>query len=182
MRLNRTSKIELLASGDETRPHMLHPYLDVEAKALVATDGHRLIKHPVLLDDGDESAFVSVAAIKAARKLGLKSDDIKIKVGSKSLTLIDGSVLPTPESDLSFPPYEKVIPNYKGRTMVTVGLDAKYLLEICQALGGSTKEGTSVCLSFPLPDTGKDMLDPIVVGYGLSDAVAVLMPSRPAKK
>ena len=181
MKLSKTSKVELLASTDETRPHLLHPYLDVEAQVLVATDGHRLIKHPVVIGDGDESAFVSVAAIKAARKLAPKSDDIEIGVGAKTLRLIDGTVLLTPSNDMSFPPYDKVIPNYNGRTTVTVGLDAKYLLEICQALGGSTKDGTSVRLTFPLPDDGKDMLDPIVVEYGHSDAVGILMPSRPAK-
>ena len=178
MRLSKTSKIELIASCDETRPHLLHPYLDVDAKVLVATDGHRMVKHPVIIDDGDVSAFVSKESIKAARKLATKVEDLEINVGAKTLRLINGMTMPTPPSDCPFPPYDKVIPNYSGRTTVTVCLDAKYLLELCRALGGSAKDHTRVRLTFPIPDEGKVMLDPIVVEYGGSDAVGILMPSR----
>ncbi len=177
MRLSKASKIELIASCDEGRPHLLHPYLDVDAKVLVATDGHRLIKHPVIIDDGDVSAFVSKEAIKAARKLATKVEDLEINVGAKTLRLINVLTMPTPQSDYPFPPYDKVIPNYSNRTTVTVGLDAKYLLELCQAMGGNAKVAT-VRLTFPIPDEGKVMLDPIVVEYGVSEAIAILMPSR----
>lgn len=178
MRLDKKSKVELVASTDVTRPHLLHPYLDVEAKVLVATDGHRLIKHPVIIDDGDVSAFVSVASIKAARKLAPKGEDLEINVGAKTLRLIDGMTMPTPKSDYPFPPYEKVIPNYNSRTTVTVGLDVGLLLGLLQAMGGTTKDAT-VSLTFPLQDGGGVMFDPIVVVRGESEAVGILMPSRP---
>ena len=178
MRLSKTSKIELIASCDEGRPHLLHPYLDVDAKVLVATDGHRMVKHPVTIDDGDVSAFVSVDAIKAARKLATKVEDLEVGVGADMLRLINGMTMPTPKCKMSFPPYDRVIPNYSRRKTVTVGLDAKLLMGLCQALGGSAKDGTTVQLTFPTVDKGEAMLDPIVVEYGGSDAVAILMPSR----
>ncbi len=179
MRLDKNSKVELIATTDETRPHLLHPWLDVEAKVLVATDGTRLIKHPVVIDDGDVSAFVSVVALKAARKLVPKKvAHLEIAVGVDHLTLTNGMTMPTPKSDLSFPPYEKVIPNYSNRETVTVGLDAKLLMGLCQALGGG-KGGTAVRLTFPVKENGEVMLDPIVVEYMQSDAIGILMPSRP---
>ena len=177
MRIDKQSKVELVASTDESRDHLLHPYLDVEAKVLVATDGRRLVKHPVLLDDGDESAFVSVDAMKAARKLAPKDGDLDISVGVDTLRLINGTTLPTPKSDYPFPPYERVIPNYSTRTTVTVRLDAKMLLSLCHAMGDG-KDGTTVKLTFPQVEG--DMLDPIVVEYAGSEAVGILMPSRPA--
>ena len=180
MRLSKKSKIELVVSTDTTRQFLCNLYLDTGAKVLVATDGVRMVKHPILLDDGDVSAFVSAEAIKAARKLAPKNGDLEVRVGVDTLTLTNGITMPTPKAGQPFPHYERVIPNYSTRTTVTVGLDAKLLLELCQAMGGD-KDDMVVRLTFPLMENDEVMLDAIAVANGRSGVVGVLMPSRPAK-
>lgn len=183
MKIDRDAKIELAASGDETREHLCHPYLDVENKCLVATNGHLLVKHIVEIDDGDMTGSITASALRAARKLTKKVEKLTILAG-EVLTLSDGSTLPRPDdAALSFPPYEKVIPDYSNRETVTIGLNAKYLLDICKALGGGAGNVT-VSLTFPPAAEGQDMLDPIKVELVVAskpDGVAVLMPARAGK-
>lgn len=177
MRLDKKCKIELVASSDSTRSHLCHPFLDVDAKVLVATDGHRLIKHPVEVDPADVSGYISADALKVARKLNRADAQLVIRATSDALELLDGTIMPRPTSKNSFPPYDRVIPNYDNRDTITVALDAKYLMELCQALGGNAKDGTAVSLTFPLPTDGDAMLDPFVVDRSAgSEAVAILMP------
>lgn len=177
MKIDRDAKIELLISSDAARPHLNNAYLDVENKCLVATDGHRLIKYAVEIDEGDTTGFVSATALKAARKLTPKDHQLIIRA-SKVLVLSDGTVFPRPdESAGAFVPYERVIPDYSKREVVKVGLNAQFLYEICQALGGS-KKCANVSLTFPHIPGGKIMLDPIRVEFGVQDGVAILMPTR----
>lgn len=177
MQLNRNSKIELAASKDSSRQHLAHPYLDVEARVLVATDGVRLVKHPVEVHRADVSGYISSDALKAARKLARRSPEIVIRAGAKTLELLDGTTMPRPTSEHSFPPYDRVIPDYSGQTTVTVGLDAKLLFELCQAMGGNANDGTAVMLTFPIPHTADaKMKDAILVKRSDVDVVGILMP------
>lgn len=176
MRIDKDHKIELCASHDECRPHLLHPQLDVENKRLMATDGHRLVILPVELDDGDVSGPVSREAIKAARKGPLaksKAGGVIAINANGSLAIEQGPTFPRPDNE-SFPPVDKVVPNGKNHTVV-VGLNARYLWEIAQALGT-----VNVRIEIAPAEAGKPMLDPIVVTTnGDRDAgVGVLMPVR----
>lgn len=197
MRLNRDYEIERAASKDETRPHLAHCYLDVEKQRLVATDGHMLAMVPVTdldMSPGpcpkDESGAVHPDVIKQARKMTPKALGDAVVSANGQHVFVGGASMPRPEKgSLSFPPYEQVIPAYRdgNEGTVTIGLDAKLLLELTKAIG----KKAVINLTFPLPEVTCDetaaeyrarlaaynMLDPYVI-EGAGEALGVLMPAR----
>ena len=148
--------------------HHTQVYLDAEHKRLVATNGNMVVSLPVETHGDDVSGPISPAAIKLARKLA-KGDQVVIKATSDTLRTIDGATMPR---DLSgFPPYEKVLTDYKEG--VTISLDAKMLYDLSQALGADRKLA-GVTLTFP---EGTSARLPIQVAlYEPDGGRAVLMP------
>lgn len=173
MRISKSNKVELIASRDECRPHLLHTHLDVEKKRLCATDGHRLVILPVVVEDGDVSGAVSTEAIKAARKgPEARGGGGEIVIGANGkLAIAGGPSYPRPsEVDCKFPPVDRVVPDAKNHT-VTIGLNAKYLWELAQALG---------TVEIHIAINPDEELSPIRVtkNGNESDGIGVLMPCK----
>lgn len=175
MRFDSKYKPELCASKDLTRENLLFVELDVKEQALLATDGHRLIKVPCIPEDGDVTGPVTADALKAARKAAKvrRSAFADLKANG-ALTLPDGTSLPRPGSR-QFPPWQEAIPRTEGRRQIA--FNAKYLKEIADALGS---DDGIVVLSI-----GEDARDPLLVyafgenqlaADGPLDPFAVLMP------
>lgn len=68
MKIHKNIKIEEACSEDANRTALLAPYLAVEHKRLVASDGRIMAVIPVQPGDGDISGHIPIDAIVAARK------------------------------------------------------------------------------------------------------------------
>jgi hypothetical protein len=197
MNISRDYEIERVVSKDTSRTHLCHCYLDVEKQRLVACDGHAIAVVPVsgLTESpgdcpNDESGFVSVDALKAARKGTSKRQDHVVMSANGKHVLQNGTTMPRPVviNGMSFPPYEQVLPKERktDENMVTFAFNAELLVQLCKAIGA---DPCNVSLTIPNPSRDPDamyfdsqlhhvaMLDPIVV-EGKDGAVGVLMPCR----
>lgn len=171
---------ELCASKDETRPHICHVEYDMEAKRLVATDGHRMVVIPCTPEDGEASGIITADALKAARKVDKKRHAARVHANGALVTgqASDGPTFVRPSRDTAFPPWKQVMPKWKHGTegTLTIGVNARYIADAAKALGAD-----NVWLTVKLPEPGKAMLDPILVTTGESedsDASCVVMPVR----
>ena len=159
------------AIKDYSRPYLQNPYLDVEGKQLIATDGHKLVFVPVVPEDGDVSGYVTGKALAAARKLAKRTEP-SIRCNG-ALELTDGTVLPRPENQ-AFPVdgVKRVIPDTKGCKIVS--FNAQLLLDIAKAIGeGKDTIATVVILHLP-----EDNTRAIKVTKSGTEAFGVLMPVR----
>jgi len=146
-----------------------------------------LVVVPVKPEEHDKTGPVSSEAIKAARKiLGNKGETVEFSANGE-IKLPGGTIFPRVVGG-HFPPIDAVIPTYKQGSdgTLTIGLDAKYLLELAKALGAD-KSRPTVHLTIQLPTRDKagvcsnEVLDPYVVTVGpskLDGAFGVLMPCR----
>ena len=136
MKIKKECKIELIASRDETRHVLCNPYL--EGSKLIATDGQRLVMIPVEREEGDSDGPIDCSAFKLSRKTlsGEKFSKISAN-GCLKVQTKDGEItMPRKNLDgYSFPQWQKVLPN-PDRGGIKIGLNAKFLYEIAQALGG----------------------------------------------
>lgn len=181
MKFNKHSKIEECVSHDPTRAVLHNVHLDVEAKSLVATNGHMIAIVPVEPEEGDVTGYVTPEALKAAREGG-KFHEPSISCNS-SLALPDGRSFPRPKAEDigNYPNYKQVIPEADRQVAFTVRLNAEYLYSIAKAI--SDGKNTVVTLEFAEhirrahPDgTFTEHPQPIVVkGAG---GKGVLMPCR----
>ena len=142
---------ELCVSGDATRPHICQAHLDVENKALIATNGHLLAMVPVDVQDGDLAGPVPVSALKHARKLAKRDSTLVLQAAEREVRAVDGSGTLRDRSANQFPPYANVLTSYpeSGEGFVTVALDAALLWDLAQALGCARKDDATVLLTFP---------------------------------
>jgi len=156
MKFDPRLKIEKIAGVNDIRAYLSDPHLDVENKCLVATDGHKLVRIPVEISADDTSGPVPIAAILDARKRKLQPAEIVCREASRSngsgdVTLLSpdsGKPLSNYERVLlgTFPEYQRVMPDSDAEPVVSLGLNAKYLLELAHALttiggrGNSKKE------------------------------------------
>jgi hypothetical protein len=185
MKLAKDKKIELCVCKDITRDHLAHPMLDVERKRLVATNGNVLVSIPVELEEGcDISGPVPVDAIKAGRKTVKAGDDFTVLVHQERVEVPAAPGMPRFKRDHEiascFPKAKQVdtvIPNGKGHTVV-IGIDARLLLDVAQALGSNIVE-----LRIDPGNAAKGM-EPYLVRAAVSGhvddsgAVGVVMPHR----
>lgn len=203
MRFDNRYEIERAISDDTSRPTLVHAHYDLERKRLCATDGHMMAIIPVEPQEGEAAGPVSGESIKAARKATAKMGIAEIHANG-ALAVLAGPTFPRPRLDgLSFPPIDEVIPSYKkgDEGTVTIGLDVELLMGLARAIGaGGKKKGARlVYLTIKLPaakglDPDEDepvlkrpseyqygdMLDPIIVGGGVTgEEIALLMPVRP---
>lgn len=170
-------RIEDVASDDPIRQHVFHPYLDVEQKLLIATNGYSLAAVPVGVDEGDRSGPIPKAAIKSARTRKITSARIRAK---KTLVDVNGGPMYR-RGSATFPPWQQVMPSWKegDERTVTFGIDARLLLSLAQAIG-SRRGG--VVITVRVPDSGSDMTDPVVVRVDSPNGeIGLLMPRRVSK-
>lgn len=178
MKIRREFKPELCASKDPTRFHLAAPYLDTEASALVATDGHRVTICPVTLEDGDTAGPVPGRALVEARKGAPKGCDAVVRANGQITvdTKVGPVTMPRPEP-VQFPAWRQVIPEPRK---AVIAFNPAYLKEIADAIGADAVHG--VTLEFDPADPHA----PIVVRANRpqigGDAYAALMPIRIAKE
>jgi len=171
MKIKKECKIELIASRDETRHVLCNPYL--QGSKLIATDGQRLVAIPVELEEGDSDGPIDCSAFKLSRKTSSGEKLSKISAnGCLKVQTKDGEIT-MPRKDFngySFPQWQKVLPN-PDRGGIKIGLNAKFLYEIAQALGGDR-----VVIEI------LDATSPIVVKGSnenyIEGSIGVLMPVR----
>lgn len=190
MKIDRKYQPELAVSADPTRPNLANLHLDVETKRLVATNGHVLAVVPVTeLDSApgpvakDTTGYVAPAVLKQARKVTPKAFDVAVVSAARDHVFVDGSTMPrTDASGAKFPPWQQVVPSYKrgDAGTITIGISAKYLLDMAKAIGADAKKNYQVAVTIALPAKGaKEVLAPYVVTVSNdAEAFAVIMPCR----
>lgn len=138
MKFDKTFKPELFASPDETRPHFANVHFDADAKALVATDGHRIIVIPVTECADDHSGPISPEVLKEARRIAPKGKHAEASVSANGVLKLDtGASYPRPDVE-AFPPYRRVMesaPRHDSHGNRTVTINARYLASIFSAIG-----------------------------------------------
>ena len=171
MKIKKECKIELIASRDETRHVLCNPYL--QGSKLIATDGQRLVAIPVELEEGDSDGPIDCSAFKLSRKTSSGEKLSKISAnGCLKVQTKDGEIT-MPRKDFngySFPQWQKVLPN-PDRGGIKIGLNAKFLYEIAQALGGDRVVIEILNATSPI----------VVKGSGdhyIEGSIGVLMPVR----
>ena len=168
MRFDRTCKIEDAVDVNNHRSFLRHLYFDAEAKTLTTSDGHLVVVIPVELDDGDTSGFVSVEAIKAARKV--KGSDPTILL--KNDVQVVGQIRfprPDPKIEGEFPSFKHFM-KLGDESTATITFNAALLLKIQRAFGTN-----GVTLTFNAEDSTSQIRVSSITGKSL---VAVLMPMR----
>jgi hypothetical protein len=155
----------------EERFNLVDPYLDVAAKKVVATNGYSLVAVPVEVELGDSSCYISRDLFKIARR--------KVKLGpaeieDKAEIVPTGITWPS-EQGREFPEWKKVVPDWDERTpgTVTVGLNAKLLKGLSDALGG---DGI-VALTIKINERDTAPLLVRALG-GSAGEIGLLMPCR----
>ena len=165
MKIPSACKVEAIASTDETRPFIGHPFLT--GSKLVATNGQALVVIPIELSEGDADGYVTAAALKLARK---GSDNPEIRCNG-TLTLSDGTQLPRPGAQgKPFPDYRQCVP--KDPPTLAIAFSVKNLRALGDALGAQ-----HLVLEI------KDATSPVIVrpaGYRVpvQEAFGVLVPYR----
>lgn len=124
-----TTQIEKSAAKKDIRENLNYVYLDRDNDRLLATDGHILAVVPAQCADDDVSGYVSVDAIKAARKANKHDATIK---ANGSLAVVNGPTFDRPDPGLPFPDIDRVIPEVTGDP--DIALNAKLLLQLAEAI------------------------------------------------
>lgn len=145
MKFHPKAKIEAVASSDSDRHAIAEAFLDIRdgKGTLVATNGKALAMVPVELAENDVSGYVSSEAMTAARKLSAfdgatldLSDSAYAKVNSGAKVLRCGDA----KADDKFPNWRQVVPELPEKPDFRVGLNAKILWELAQAMGTTQVE------------------------------------------
>lgn len=167
MRYDAKIKPEVFASKDETRPHMTRVQLDTDAKALIATDGHRLIVTPIADAEADHTGPIDAAALSAARKSARQHGATLGANGA--ITLPNGATHLRPGDAAEFPAWRQVMPKDDSDVRARVSVDSEYLASIHKAVG-KTKVDVIV----------RGELDPVEfrIKGELGETVILIMPMR----
>lgn len=174
MKIHKDCKIEKAASKDVSRLVITEPYLDVENKAMVATNGAIIAVVPVVLSESDKSGHITDENLQAIRKTRNYSAEC-----SEDWIETDNSKMV--RSNLgNFPQWKNVIPPLDRETKFSVGLNVKLLWELCQAIGCETarlefKDNLEGVLVFPT--TIRSTSHPSKPAAH-PDAYGVIMPTR----
>jgi DNA polymerase III sliding clamp (beta) subunit (PCNA family) len=178
MKLPKTVKIEAVCSNDETRCVLMHPYLDIKdgAARIVATNGRALVAVPVTVEDGEESGWVSIPALTAARKAAPKRGEEKdmARVHCNGTCQTTTADFPRPfkgKDGYWFPNYRQAIPDAEHQGGMKLAFNAQLLADIVKAAGG-----TGIVRLFQPEDPEA----PITIGIdgAPEGTIAVLMPCR----
>jgi len=193
MKINCEYKPELLVSTEKRWVNSINQGCqltqDKNGKTvLVATNGHGLVAVPVTLEDGETTppaCKITKEQLVRARKLAKASRQSEIEIGIKNETLVfaDNATEPVNLDD-KYPAWEEItndLPRRGEDGVVTLGINAKLLLKIAEALGASNDQ---VQLSFkPEPEDSDrykkgDVISMISVKRANGDEreIAVLMP------
>jgi DNA polymerase III sliding clamp (beta) subunit (PCNA family) len=167
MRFDPKIKPEVFAGKDTTREYLTRVQLDTEAKALVATDGHRLIVTPISDAEADHTGPIDATVLVAARKAARKYD---ATIGANGhCVLADGTTYLRPGDAKDFPRWQQVVPKDASEVKARVRVNASYLADVFKATGAESVE---------LEIRGE--LDPVVCRTQgeLGETLIVIMPMR----
>lgn len=155
-------KVEAAASTDQSRPALASVWFDVDRAELQATDSYIAARIPVEVGLGEVSGFVQPAALKASRKRDASGLHINGAVDVMPAGWDgDGDIAPLvsfPREDRGqFPKIDQLWPT--GDYVFTVGINAKFLARLADALGA---EDGAVTLRFQAgtDKDGKPLGDP----------------------
>lgn len=174
------AKIEMAVSQEESRYTLQAVKLDVEEKAMIATDGHILAYVPVETHAEDHSALISLEAMKRIRaiqkqnKIGRSEIPVKVQTNGKITVESIDSKSEFPLTEGSFPNWQLVKPQMSG--LPTIAIDAALLLKLAQALSGENTPKKAV-VKLWIKD-GASAIGVRVSGAGDSEAWGVIMPVR----
>ena len=152
------TKIEAVCGTDARRGAIQQPWLDVDNKRMIATNGHVLAVLPVLPCVDDVTGTVPVDAIKAARAKGAEcgGDSGECYLSANSdVSTANGARFQRP--DETFVDYEKVIPK-KPQNDPDIILDAALLKRLSDALH-NRKGGKDCRLAFWFSKTDRGAVD-----------------------
>jgi hypothetical protein len=147
-------KPEICAHKDGMRPEIAAPYLDVQRRRVVATDGRMLVAVPVEIESGDVSGFIGPSQLDLARGRGPRG---------------------------TFPDWTACVPTFKEGEpgTVTIGISARLLSDLAKALGSDSRRQVALTIKV---DGNDAAYSPMLVRRAENDAgldeVAVLMPVR----
>lgn len=179
MKLHKEIKIEKACSKDKYRQAIREPYLEVSSGSgmLVATNGRVIAVVPVECHDGDTTGCVPLECLADARKNGFVLLNESATVNGTSFRR---------EEKGTFPNWKAVIPNYKDRKTIKLGIDSTLLRSLADAIG---TEGVVLEIPVGLNGDGSEdsevtdsvIVRPIKTGgctpYQM-DAMGVIMPIR----
>lgn len=166
---------------NDPRTYLSQPWLDVDKKRLLTTDGHVMAVIPVEVDNDDTTGHVPMDAVKAARKVYRKDSELLLE---KEHANVYGTRFP--RGDLGkYPNVDQIIePLNNGKGDPDVVLDARLLYNLAQALiECKSTEQARVKLYFKRNEKGEvDKTCALrVEGLGpnaLAGAFGVIMPCR----
>jgi len=157
-----------------------HPYYDATKSRIIATNGKALVVVPVAsLDDtqSDASGPIPVDALKAARKHGNRQ---RLSLNGDA-RLLDGTSLPRPESNGTYPDVDSVIPPAPEEGRVPdLCIDADLLYRLAQAIASDGKAGIVDLYFNSMDRAAMRIMQAIRVHSRNSDgAIGVIMSCRP---
>lgn len=138
MELDKQLKPELFVTKDLTRAWCTECHLDVQAKRIYATDGHRLIAVPASCENDDTSGWVSAEALAAARKLAKHQPCLTITANGSLHTGAGRSGPNFPrrsQHDATFPRVAQLLSPPPTAKALTFGVNANYIADCAKAMG-----------------------------------------------
>jgi hypothetical protein len=134
--LSFKSKPEAVPSKEKHRPVLTHLYLRITEEngervgTLEATDSYKAVMIPVELEDEDTEGFVTIEALKQARKDSPRGT-VRLSANG-GLVTPEGTEFSRPEAG-QWPRLPELVP--QDTTEFEIGLSAKFLYEMAQAYG-----------------------------------------------
>jgi DNA polymerase III sliding clamp (beta) subunit (PCNA family) len=166
MNIDKRFKLEKCVSTDPSRVRMQNVH--VTRRHAFATNGHILAAVPVESQKDDSEGWLTVDALKLARKVTPKdSDHISIILNGQQI-LSDGTTLARPETVESFPRVGHLLLQTLRHRTLRIGVNADYLKNLALALGSE-----EIILEIGKPDTAI-----AVRPVHDNGAVGVIMPIR----
>lgn len=178
MKMDARYKPELCVSSDVTRYQLADPWLDVDQKKLVATDGHLLIAVPVEVEEGEQSQFISHELLQIAREKFRSYQDGTVNIRDGAIP--DGPTWPTQQgAPRLFPKWLQVIPPFKKGDpgTFTIGLNVNLLKKLVDAVGlkGEVEITGQYGAEMNPPPF---LIKPVRLEDGEPEPVVLLMPIR----
>lgn len=156
----RKFKIEKAASKNTLRTVIEQPYLDVDAKVLVATDSFMLAVVPVEVEEGDTSGPVPVQAITEARRRSTKDNPQGIALNGRAE--VDSGEVSFKRPTLGqqqFPAWAKIADENRGTPIAEFGVSPFLLARLAEAIGVGKNEAVKISVYGPLTALGVETMD-----------------------
>ena len=164
-----------ICANDGIMRHIDNPYLDVDAKQIVATDGHGLILVPVEIEDGDQSGYIPIDAIREGQKKQNRIGD-KVEIDcsiSDTVSLKYAGLTFRRPNDTTYPDYKRVIPD-KPVEYIEIGLDAAKLKALADGISKDRKGAVRLLIDANNSNAAVHLSS----GTENNQATAILMPIR----